>query len=359
MSNHGQPLEFNFHNIVTVQIHTQSQVVSRFFMDEYGYHLAEEIDEGLPTVNLNFEFSPGWIACPPGFKRHLHKGLAHWVYRIEISDEVIQIDVKGNRWAIPMVHHMLVHPSLRFLANKYGVLMLHAGAVVNSGYSLVFTGHGGAGKTTTTSLVLASGGTEWSIHADDYVFLAPDSTSLAYITRSHLYKDLLRWVPDVQSRLTPPERLRLEGFGRLRSWSGERIKWPVRLPAERLWPGYHLTRQAKLAALIILQQDLVSEPQLVRLQPDQVPVKDLIEMNFGEARHYRNLLEKSNARLDVEGLFDDWQSNELKLLTQRIKETPVYLLKRPPVGSESSDFRRSFVSQVADLIPHVEIDDEQ
>jgi hypothetical protein len=237
--------------------------------------------------------------------------------------------------------------------------MLHAGAVANSGYSLVFTGHGGAGKTTTTSLILASGGTEWSIHADDYVFLTPDSKSLAYITRSHLYKDLLRWAPDVQSRLTPPERLRLEVYGRLRSWSGERIKWPVRLPAERLWPGYDLTRQAKLAGLVILQQDLVDTPQLVRLQPDDVPVMDLIEMNFGEARHYRNLLAKNHTKQDVERLFDDWQASELHLLTKRIEETRVYLLKRPIVGGDVSESRLSFVRRVAGLIPHAEVDDEQ
>jgi hypothetical protein len=237
--------------------------------------------------------------------------------------------------------------------------MLHAGAVANSGYSLVFTGHGGAGKTTTTSLILASGGTEWSIHADDYVFLAPDSTTLAYITRSHLYKDLLRWVPDVGSRLTPPERLRLEGYGRLRSWSGERIKWPVRLPAERLWPDYQLNRQAKLAGLVILQQDWIDAPQLIRLQPGDVPVMELIEMNFSEARHYRNLLAKNHPKQDVERLFDDWQASELNLLTQRIEETQVYLLKRPIDSSGTLDSRLSFVRQVADLIPHAEVDNEQ
>lgn len=353
MSAHIDPLEFNFHNLVTVQVYTRSQVVSEFFNGEYGYHLRGEDAAPSPTVKLNFEYQPGWIPCPQGYKRHIHKLIAHWVYRINISDEQVQIDVIGNRWAIPMVHHMLVHPSLRYLACKRGTLMLHAGAVAHSGYSLIFTGRGGAGKTTTTSLILATGGPEWSIHADDYVFLAPGSKSLAYITRSHLYKDLLYWAPEVENRLTSAERARLQVFGQLRYWSGERIKLPVRLPPARLWPGYRITNQAQLAGLVILERANVAEPQLIRLQPDEVPVEDLIEMNFGEARHYRKLLAKSLDRADVDMLFDQWQEAELMLLSQRIKETNVYLLKRPTIGSESANFRSSFVSQLAGLVPKV------
>jgi hypothetical protein len=133
----------------------------------------------------------------------------------------------------------------------------------------------------------------------------------------------------------------------------------VRLPAERLWPGYQLTRQAKLAGLVILQQDRIDAPQLFHLQPDDVPVMDLIEMNFDEARHFRNLLAKNHSKQDVERLFDDWQASELNLFTQRIEETPVYLLTRPIDGSGTADTRRSFVRQVADLIPHAEEDNEQ
>ena len=92
---------------------------------------------------------------PQGYTFHQHKLLARWGYRMQVSPERIELDVIGNRLSVPMVHHMLLHPSLRYLSARQGVLLLHAGAVSHLGKSLIFTGYGGAGKTTTTALVPA------------------------------------------------------------------------------------------------------------------------------------------------------------------------------------------------------------
>ena len=169
MNNYTDPLNFYFHGIVAAQVYTTSPRVESFYEAEYKYHQVEKLKSNIPKVILHFEYKPGWIPCPPGYYRQTHKVLAHWVYRIEFGEDQIKIDVHGNQWAVLMVHHMLLHPALRYLACKQGILLLHSGAVVNQGYSLVFSGQGGSGKTITTSLILDSGGKDWDVHGDDYV----------------------------------------------------------------------------------------------------------------------------------------------------------------------------------------------
>jgi hypothetical protein len=351
MNNSKHPLNFNFHNFVAAQVFTSSPQVSDFYESEYKYHQVKNLSSETPKVILQFEYKPGWIPCPTGYVRQSHKALAHWVYRIEFANDQINIDAYGNHFAIPMVHHMLLHPALRYLACRQGILMLHAGAVAHRGCSLIFTGHGGAGKTTTTSLTLALGGNKWAVHADDYVFLTAGPKSQAYITSSHLYKDLITLIPKVGTQLTTSERLRLELFGRLRSWSKDQITWPVRLPVDRLWPGHQIAMTADPKAILLLEKGNSQSLELIQVDPNDVPVSSLIEMNFSEARHFLNLIRKNQSVTNYSSWVASWQVAEHALLEQRTNEIPVYILKRPENVEALSSFQVSLMNKMVELIP--------
>jgi hypothetical protein len=333
------PQVFRFHDIAIATIRSNSSFARGFFNAEYGYHrldgaaaepfTGQTAPDGLPRVNLKFQLGPG---TPPGFTHTTHKVLARWNYLVTIQPREIDLRVRGNRAAVSMVHHMLLHPSLRWLTCHAGTLLLHAGAVVKNNKSLIFTGKGGAGKTTTTSLVLASG-QGWQVHADDYVFLR-EGQSLAYVTRSHLYRDLQKWVPAVRERLTFWEKARLEFFGALRKYSHEGLKWPVRLSPQRLWPGTPITATACTRAILLLERADVSRPQLIPVTNLELAASDLLEMNFGEARHFLSLLQKA-------GVFDDkwlsdWKTTELHLLNNLTLKTPTYRLVLPLMESTRS-----------------------
>lgn len=352
------PLNFDFHGVVAAQVYTTSQRVATFYEAEYKYHQVEILKPNIPKVIFHFEYKPGWIPCPPGYLRQMHKALAHWVYRLEFAKDQIKIDVYGNHWAILMVHHMLLHPALRYLACIQGVLHLHGGAVANHGYSLVFSGHGGSGKTVTTSLILSSGGKDWGVHGDDYVFLSPGASTMAYITQSHLYKDLLNFVPEVETRLTQSERFRLEMYGRIRNWSNDQIKWPVRMPISRLWPDHQIAMEVKPAALLLLEKNNSEDLKLIKIEPSEVPVSELIDMNFGEARHFLDMVRKCQVVPNFTTWFNDWQEKEQTLLREHINKTPVYSMLRPRVIVSMPAFKETLMEQMIDLVPQDEMDYE-
>ncbi|HSF83897.1 MAG TPA: hypothetical protein VLA49_21890 [Anaerolineales bacterium] len=339
---------FNFHDLVTVEVNTDRSEDLNFFAAEYQHHSTDKYPAGLPSVALRFRRLPDPLH---GYTFHQHKLLARWGYRVKLSNELIEFDVIGNRLAVPMIHHMLLHPSLRYLSAQQGVLLLHSGSVSYKGRSLIFTGYGGVGKTTTTSLMLADGGADWSPHGDDYIFIGPGPRSLAYMTRSHLYRDLLRWVPEVADRLTVVERIRLEFFSSIRRWSGDRIKWALRLPMERLWPGRDLEKNAEPAAVIILKRGHSKHrPSLQRLAEDEIPLDELISMNFYEARHFLNLLHKCQAIANLSAWLQSWQEREQTLLQARLQEIPVYRLDLPSKIRSPKSFRTLLVEELRGLL---------
>jgi hypothetical protein len=322
---------FQFHDVAAVTVRSDAPFARDFFEAEYGYHQVENLSQVVPQVSLNFQLAS---AAPEGYIRHTHKLLARWSYQFKLQPGQVNLRVYGNRAAVSMVHHMLVHPSLRWLAANRGTLLLHAGAVAKNDKSLIITGKGGAGKTTTTSLVLAAG-RGWQIHADDYVFLGADQ-SKAYVTRSHLYRDLQMWVPEIRERLTPWERVRLESFGALRQYTREGIKWPVRLSPQRLWPGKLIANSATPAAILLLERGDVAQPGLLPVQNLNETGNDLLEMNFGEARHFLSLLQKavlSGSSPFIPGSFEDWlaawKETERNLIDSLLQKTPAYRLVLP------------------------------
>lgn len=333
---------FKFHNIATIRILTDSLFAYTFFTTEYKYHhcalslpenkesILQNLESFEKLPHLDFEFHQN-TSKPKGFTHNSHKILARWSYHVEISPESIDIHVNGNQTSVSMVHHMLVHSSLRYLACQNHNLLLHAGAVAKNNKSLIFTGKGGTGKTTTTSLILAAD-QDWQIHADDYIFLG-NGQSKAYITRSHLYRDLRHWIPQVTSRLTWWERLKLEIFGEIRKDSHDRIKWPVRIEPLRLWPNASIADEAKPAAVFLLDREDISRPGVIPLNNLDEISESLVDMNFGEARHYINLLQKAGS-LDEDWLLS-WKQTERQLISEILQEIPVYKLVLPRSGSPS------------------------
>ena len=253
--------------------------------------------------------------------------MARWAYQVGLQAQKVSIQAYGNPLSVSLIHHMLVHHSLRYLVSYQNTLMLHAGAVVFRGRSLILTGHGGVGKTTLTSLLLSRGGSEWSVHADDYVFLTAKGESLAYLTRAHVYRSLLGPVPEIKRVLTPAERLRLEAYWRLRTLAG--IKLPVRVPLARLWPGRPVAIKAVPAGLVVLERGGVSQPVLRQLSPEQAPLDDLLAMNFGEAGHYLDLVGRCLPAAEWQTLAAGWRQREKEVLQQVVQRIPVYSLTIP------------------------------
>jgi len=336
---------FQFHDIAAVTVSSTAPFARDFFNAEYGYHSVTTLPENLPDASLNFRLDQ---TAPEGFSNHSHKLLARWQYKFAFFPNNIHMDVYGNRAAVSMVHHMMVHPSLRWLAAGHETLLLHAGAVAKNGKSLIFTGKGGAGKTTTTSLVLGCK-QGWQIHADDYVFLQndPEPQSKAYVTRSHLYHDLLNWVPEIHTRLTSWERTRLEFFGALRKYSREGIKWPVRLAPTRLWPGTPVANAASPAGILLLERADISKPAICPVQNLDDTASDLLEMNFSEARHFLTLLKKAGA-LDDQWLAA-WKEKELNLLADLLRKNPIFKLVLP-FSQSAKNAQSSLLPLLDDLV---------
>ncbi|MBN1264769.1 MAG: hypothetical protein JXA25_04700 [Anaerolineales bacterium] len=339
---------FDFHDVVGYKLNTSDSEAQRFFIDEYRHHLQDiSMEEWVekPLVTLNWRRGIPLLAGD-SFRFHMHKILARWSYQIEHGENSIRIKAVGNRFAVSMVHHMMVHPSLRYLASMQDTLMLHGAAVVKNGQSIILTGRGGAGKTTTSSMLLAQGGSEWQLHADDYVYIGAGPQTYAYMTRSHLYKDLLRWLPQLREQLTVSERIRLFIYGTIREWTRDGIKWPVRLSAERLWPDHQLASRARLGKVLLLRRAPVSAPQLVDISSLDEVVDSLAEMNFYEARHFIHLMNNKTGTPLPEDWLEAWRMREKQLLKRYLSQTSVQWLELP----ESRQLDPRLGHQLVDLL---------
>lgn len=307
---------------------TGDEMAKEFYLQEFR-RASGEVSPHLPEVRLNWQPWSYLRRIPPEYKRHVHKLLARWGYRILFEDRRIQISALGNALALPMVHHMLLQPSIRYLCCMQDVLMVHGSAVVHGGKSVIFTGKGGAGKTTSSSLVLHSGGTDWNLHADDYLFVDPAMQTKGFLTRAHLYRAILDWIPEKKTVLTVGERWRLEFFGRLRSLTRDGLKWPLRISEERLWPEHSWAESAELGALIILRKGNSQVPEIIPAQVEGELVEDLLEMNFNEARHFRLLVENASDVGLGEDWLDEWKNRERQLIEAMLLATPAYWLDLP------------------------------
>jgi hypothetical protein len=340
---------FNFHDSFGLRVQSNNPKVLDFYKAEYS-SASGPIVAGAKLVSLTWKKEIPRGEDAQTFAFHAHKLVARWFYKIEMFSDNVEIEVFGNQFAIPMVHHMLVHPSVRYLCAMNGTLMLHSSAVVQSGRSIVFTGQGGAGKTTLSSILLEAGGSTWQLHADDYVFLDPGPRSLAYVTRSHLYLALFSWLPQLQSRLSLREKMHIELFGRLRSLSKESLKWPLRLSESRLWPDHTIADTADLGAIVLIRRSSLPESKLIRVVNSDEVMDELLQMNFQEAGHFLTLMSKGSNFTANSSWESSWREAERSLLQSRLRETTVYWLDIPHQSSGSVAFANELLDLITPLV---------
>jgi len=321
-------LEFNFHDKVGLHIFTEDPRAIDFYTLEYGHH-SGRVGDHLPRVCLNWQASNSPGKRLSGAVPHTHKIFARWTYSLSLDQDKITIHATGNRFALPMVHHMLVHPSIRLLCSRRGMLLLHGSATARDGGSVIFTGRGGTGKTTTSSILLSDNDAGWQMHADDYVFINPGEGTYAYLTRAHLYSDLLKIVPSVSKRLSILEHIQIALYGSVRELSRDQIKWPVRIPLERLWPERTFCQTASLTAILVLERsNKGSDIEIVPLADDLI-VDDMLSMNFYEARHFINLVAPFEGISWPENWLDDWRESEREALIRIVNQTKIYNMRIP------------------------------
>jgi hypothetical protein len=313
---------FDMHGLASFRLATDDRRAAEYFAAEYGF-AHDQLANDVPIVELRWKESALPRSPGPGYRFHVHKAAARWYYRVELSEAGVLIEGVGNRAAVPMVHHMLLHPALRWLASYRGVLMLHAACVARNGDSLLISGAGGAGKTTTSSALLAKGGPEWRLLGDDYVFIGPNRKSYSHGTRAHLYQDLLRRFPEISDRLTAAERARLRVNWALRRLSGDRIKIPVRVELDRMWPDRKPPKSAQPAALLLLRPSNANQPRLEPTSSSLETVDELVSVNFHEARHFIKLVGGQGNWLDA------WKERERGLIADLVSRVPAFELHLP------------------------------
>ncbi len=340
--------EFNFHNIVGLRLDSGDAVAIEFFQAELGEH-AGQIGDGLAEVALRWRSAALPKSPGSGYQRQLHKRLAHWHYRIELSQRSVQIDCAGNRIALPMAWHMLIHPSMSYLVANKGSLMLHGAAVVCGGKSLIVTGPGGVGKTTTSSLLLRASA-EWKLHADDSVFLGPGWNSFSFATPTLAYADLLRWLPELRSTLSASELLRLLVSGSLMRLSGGRVRWPVRVGAKRLWPNREMASMAQLGAILLVGPRSGDAIGLRRLELAEDPAGELLAVNFRERRHFSRLLRRTSGVQIADAILHDWRRRERALLDRIVAAHAVYELRIPERPNSGLELARELSAKLKELL---------
>lgn len=338
---------FHFPGDLCFELESDDPGAVAFFQAEYGW--AHGGANRRVDVALRWRRST-WPSPREEETAHVHKILARWCYTVTLSQGSVELQARGNRWALPMVHHMLVHPALRYLAAQRGLLFLHAAAVERGRLSVLFAGSGGVGKTTTSSLLLARGDDRWRYHADDYVIVdSAAGSSFAYPTRAHLYGDLLQWVPEVAERLTVAERLKVHFFGWLRRLTGEGITWPTRVELKRLWPKRELGRRAKVAAIFLLQRGDVDGPETAALSDREAAVQELLAMNFHEARNFVGLLDKAGVWQAHPNRLEGWKEQERDALRRLVAKVPCQRLILPVDPDRKKLFAELEAAMVAAL----------
>ncbi|HMD89731.1 MAG TPA: hypothetical protein VKF38_11265 [Anaerolineaceae bacterium] len=346
----GKQHRYNFHDIVSFQIFTDDPLAESYIEAEYLHHEGVSRDAKLPSVRLYFQHREGIFQIPDGFTAYIQQGQARWAYQLWIAPDRIVIKVIGNQTDIPTIQHILVHPSLRYLASHRGVLMLHTGAIANKDCSLIFSGSVGMAKRIICSILLTYGDSNWKMHADDYTFLGLGPVSLAYLNRLPVDARLLKMVPNLNERLSPQERLQLTIIGRMREWSGSQDRWPLRKDAQEIWPERKFCMYAKPVALMALRLDKSNEPAIAAI--DDLPgfVNELLEMNFKETRHFLNLVNKSRAVPDSTAWLSAWKKREQVLIENRLAEIPAYQLHLPDITSRRKTLQPALLELLARFV---------
>ncbi len=338
---------YNFHDIVSFQLLTDDALAESYIEAEYLPHEGVSHDARLPEVCLYFQRKEGVFQIPNGYTHYSYQRLARLACKLRITPDRIVIEAIGNRAAIPMIQHLLILPSLRYLASHRGVILLHSSAAAHNNHSLIFSGRSEVGKSAICSLIMSFGDANWSMHANEYVFLGMGEASLSYMTRLHIYWKLVKMVPKLTERLGLRERVQLNIFGRIRLLSSNHIRWPIHKDIQEMWPARCLCMSAIPAALLILRHAKITEPAIYPIKDIPGLVDELVELNFGEAKHYINLVKKSRAVSDSAAWLSAWKKREQMIIEYSLANIPAYQLHIPEIRPGPDDLDSHNYSQPA------------
>jgi len=129
------------------------------------------------------------------------------------------------------------------------------------------------------------------------------------------------------------------------------VKWPVRIPFDRLWPDRPVQQTALVAGLVLLKRADIPGPTLQPTTDTNALINELLSINCQEAGHYLELLHKAAVVLPNEGWRAQWQERERALLSAFIQDIPTYLLELPNSPRSADTFRRELLTELAKLVP--------
>ena len=170
------------------------------------------------------------------------------------------------------------------------------------------------------------------------------------LTRSHMYSDLLKWVPQLSNNITKQEKLAVHLFSTIRKVSSDFFKWPTRISQERLWPNKDLSQRANIAAIILLDRDDIPEPYIRVNTQIQEYAEKLIDMNFSEAKYFIDLVGKIKSSEFTEKWLANWRNIEYELLVERLKQIPHYYLVLPNKITDQLKIKNKITALLLELV---------
>ncbi|MBN2046984.1 MAG: hypothetical protein JW750_03990 [Anaerolineaceae bacterium] len=225
--------------------------------------------------------------------------------------------------------------------------------MADQGKSIILSAIGGTGKTTTVSMAMAYGSRCWALHADDYVFISPEKKrSYGYITRSHLYRSLLHWVPEISQTLTRWERVQLLIHDFILKLSNKHIRLPVRIELARIWERNGVCYEAEPIIIAKLLKGGVVKNQQANSTTDFADF--LLNMNFEEARHYMTLIQKCGITGEHPELISRWIEDEKRLISQLLSVIPAAEVTLPKVGQKSKNMGKLINTLLDEMIDEQE-----
>ena len=219
------------------------------------------------------------IRFDEGFRRH--------GFGVEIKKRPGGFDVLATpflRRSPHVLYTNVVEPLLRWAFVEKGFALVHGACLSFGENAFLITARTDTGKTTTV-LRLLDNHPEWSFISDDLTLVAPDGRVFAYPKPLTISRHTL--VAVQTPRLSRRERIGLLLQSRLHSRSGRQfglfltrsglpmattnalvqlVVPPPKYHVQRLVPGVNITRQARLAGLVIIERGPDNE---ITLSDDQ------------------------------------------------------------------------------------------
>ena len=182
------------------------------------------------------------------------------------------------------------------------------------------------------SLILSKGKGNWNFQSDDYVFLTLNGFSLTYLTPLHIFRNHLKWFPELRDRLTFQELIKLNFFGLLQKLSRDNMKIPVRVAYDRLWPKQRRQEKVNAKAIAFITKSADKQFYYRRVEPDNEILEELFRINFDELKNFLMLIGKNENIYRLNKWIDNWRDREKEILRQHFKSIKIYRIQCPDLS---------------------------